>query len=128
RDDARGVEETLRRLSTGSKDSETRISRHWNGSSSGTASRRSPSSRKLSCGRSNSVSADPHAGRARSQATSATAESRYPRDQRRSSPTKGIGGLTRSNNLSTVGRVGVLAVQGNFREHAAMLRRLGAEV
>src|SRR2546422_9509485 len=24
-------------------------------------------------------------------------------------------------------RVGVLAVQGNFREHAAMLRRLGAE-
>jgi 5'-phosphate synthase pdxT subunit len=25
-------------------------------------------------------------------------------------------------------RVGVLAVQGNFREHAAMLRRLGAEV
>ena len=25
-------------------------------------------------------------------------------------------------------KVGVLAVQGNFREHAAMLRRLGAEV
>src|SRR5438045_7497600 len=25
-------------------------------------------------------------------------------------------------------RVGVLALQGNFREHAAMLRRLGAEV
>jgi 5'-phosphate synthase pdxT subunit len=25
-------------------------------------------------------------------------------------------------------RIGVLAVQGNFREHAAMLRRLGAEV
>src|SRR6187402_3427818 len=25
-------------------------------------------------------------------------------------------------------RVGVLAVQGNFREHAAMLRRLGADV
>src|SRR6476619_5470994 len=25
-------------------------------------------------------------------------------------------------------RVGVLAVQGNFREHGAMLRRLGAEV
>ena len=25
-------------------------------------------------------------------------------------------------------RVGVLAVQGNFREHAAMLRELGAEV
>ena len=24
-------------------------------------------------------------------------------------------------------RIGVLAVQGNFREHAAMLRRLGAE-
>ena len=24
--------------------------------------------------------------------------------------------------------VGVLAVQGNFREHAAMLRRLGADV
>src|SRR5437868_8228465 len=26
------------------------------------------------------------------------------------------------------GRIGVLALQGNFREHAAMLRRLGAEV
>jgi pyridoxal 5'-phosphate synthase pdxT subunit len=26
-----------------------------------------------------------------------------------------------------VSRIGVLAVQGNFREHAAMLRRLGAE-
>src|SRR6058998_3828548 len=25
-------------------------------------------------------------------------------------------------------RIGVLAVQGNFREHAAMLRRLGAHV
>ena len=25
-------------------------------------------------------------------------------------------------------RIGVLAVQGNFREHAQMLRRLGAEV
>src|SRR5437868_2125693 len=25
-------------------------------------------------------------------------------------------------------RIGVLALQGNFREHAAMLRRLGAEV
>jgi 5'-phosphate synthase pdxT subunit len=25
-------------------------------------------------------------------------------------------------------RIGILAVQGNFREHAAMLRRLGAEV
>ncbi|MEA2161655.1 MAG: pyridoxal 5-phosphate synthase pdxT subunit, partial [Solirubrobacteraceae bacterium] len=25
-------------------------------------------------------------------------------------------------------RFGVLAVQGNFREHAAMLRRLGADV
>ena len=25
-------------------------------------------------------------------------------------------------------KIGVLAVQGNFREHAAMLRRLGAEV
>ena len=25
-------------------------------------------------------------------------------------------------------KVGVLAVQGNFREHAAMLRRLGADV
>ena len=25
-------------------------------------------------------------------------------------------------------RVGVLALQGNFREHAAMLRRLGADV
>ena len=25
-------------------------------------------------------------------------------------------------------RIGVLAVQGNFREHAAMLQRLGAEV
>src|SRR5581483_11999039 len=25
-------------------------------------------------------------------------------------------------------RIGVLAVQGNFREHAAMLRRLGAQV
>src|ERR1700755_2878649 len=25
-------------------------------------------------------------------------------------------------------RIGVLAVQGNFREHAAMLRRLGADV
>ena len=24
-------------------------------------------------------------------------------------------------------RIGVLAVQGNFREHAAVLRRLGAE-
>jgi 5'-phosphate synthase pdxT subunit len=24
-------------------------------------------------------------------------------------------------------RIGILAVQGNFREHAAMLRRLGAE-
>jgi pyridoxal 5'-phosphate synthase pdxT subunit len=24
-------------------------------------------------------------------------------------------------------KIGVLAVQGNFREHAAMLRRLGAE-
>jgi 5'-phosphate synthase pdxT subunit len=27
-----------------------------------------------------------------------------------------------------VARIGVLAVQGNFREHAAMLRRLGTEV
>jgi pyridoxal 5'-phosphate synthase pdxT subunit len=27
-----------------------------------------------------------------------------------------------------VARIGVLAVQGNFREHAAMLRRLGADV
>src|SRR5439155_10651646 len=27
-----------------------------------------------------------------------------------------------------VPRIGVLAVQGNFREHAAMLRRLGVEV
>ena len=25
-------------------------------------------------------------------------------------------------------RIGVLALQGNFREHAAMLRRLGADV
>jgi 5'-phosphate synthase pdxT subunit len=29
---------------------------------------------------------------------------------------------------ASVPRIGVLAVQGNFREHAAMLRRLGAEV
>jgi pyridoxal 5'-phosphate synthase pdxT subunit len=29
--------------------------------------------------------------------------------------------------MSTQPRIGVLAVQGNFREHAAMLRRLGAE-
>jgi 5'-phosphate synthase pdxT subunit len=29
--------------------------------------------------------------------------------------------------VSTYPRIGVLAVQGNFREHAAMLRRLGAE-
>jgi pyridoxal 5'-phosphate synthase pdxT subunit len=29
--------------------------------------------------------------------------------------------------VSTQPRIGVLAVQGNFREHAAMLRRLGAE-
>ena len=29
--------------------------------------------------------------------------------------------------MSTYPRIGVLAVQGNFREHAAMLRRLGAE-
>lgn len=30
--------------------------------------------------------------------------------------------------MSGLTRIGVLAVQGNFREHAAMLRRLGAEV
>ena len=30
--------------------------------------------------------------------------------------------------MSEALRIGVLAVQGNFREHAAMLRRLGAEV
>jgi 5'-phosphate synthase pdxT subunit len=30
--------------------------------------------------------------------------------------------------MSDAVRIGVLAVQGNFREHAAMLRRLGAEV
>ena len=29
--------------------------------------------------------------------------------------------------MSTQPRIGVLAVQGNFREHAAMLRRLGAD-
>ncbi|MEO8348528.1 MAG: pyridoxal 5'-phosphate synthase glutaminase subunit PdxT, partial [Acidobacteriota bacterium] len=28
----------------------------------------------------------------------------------------------------TAARVGVLALQGNFREHGAMLRRLGADV
>src|SRR5919205_301992 len=30
--------------------------------------------------------------------------------------------------MKIVARIGVLAVQGNFREHAAMLRRLGADV
>jgi pyridoxal 5'-phosphate synthase pdxT subunit len=30
--------------------------------------------------------------------------------------------------MTTALRIGVLAVQGNFREHAAMLRRLGCEV
>jgi 5'-phosphate synthase pdxT subunit len=30
--------------------------------------------------------------------------------------------------MSGASRIGVLAVQGNFREHAAMLRRLGADV
>ena len=34
---------------------------------------------------------------------------------------------TRIGAVSTYPRIGVLAVQGNFREHAAMLRRLGAE-
>jgi pyridoxal 5'-phosphate synthase pdxT subunit len=34
---------------------------------------------------------------------------------------------TRIEQVSTCPRIGVLAVQGNFREHAAMLRRLGAE-
>src|SRR5918912_534670 len=29
--------------------------------------------------------------------------------------------------VSSASRIGILAVQGNFREHAAMLRRLGAE-
>jgi len=30
--------------------------------------------------------------------------------------------------MSTSPKIGVLALQGNFREHAAMLRRLGADV
>ena len=30
--------------------------------------------------------------------------------------------------MESAPKIGVLAVQGNFREHAAMLRRLGAEV
>jgi pyridoxal 5'-phosphate synthase pdxT subunit len=34
---------------------------------------------------------------------------------------------SRIEQVSTCPRIGVLAVQGNFREHAAMLRRLGAE-
>ena len=34
---------------------------------------------------------------------------------------------TRIGAVSTYPRIGVLAVQGNFREHAAMLRSLGAE-
>jgi pyridoxal 5'-phosphate synthase pdxT subunit len=36
-------------------------------------------------------------------------------------------GATRIERVSENPRIGVLAVQGNFREHAAMLRRLGAE-
>jgi pyridoxal 5'-phosphate synthase pdxT subunit len=34
---------------------------------------------------------------------------------------------TRIERVETAPRIGILAVQGNFREHAAMLRRLGAE-
>src|SRR5437870_549540 len=34
---------------------------------------------------------------------------------------------TRIENVSTKPKIGILAVQGNVREHAAMLRRLGAE-
>src|SRR5207245_2381527 len=36
------------------------------------------------------------------------------------------GRLRRIDVVSAVLRIGVLAVQGNFREHVAMLRRLGA--
>ena len=39
---------------------------------------------------------------------------------------KGPGGTIRREMTGSL-RIGVLAVQGNFREHAAMLRRLGAE-
>jgi 5'-phosphate synthase pdxT subunit len=38
------------------------------------------------------------------------------------------GCLRRIEVVATQSRIGVLAVQGNFREHAAMLRRLGADV
>ncbi len=38
----------------------------------------------------------------------------------------GAGLLWAATTISTV-KIGVLAVQGNFREHAAMLRRLGVE-
>src|SRR5919202_6698490 len=34
----------------------------------------------------------------------------------------------RGTTLKNVARIGVLAVQGNVREHAAMLRALGADV
>jgi pyridoxal 5'-phosphate synthase pdxT subunit len=49
-------------------------------------------------------------------------------------PGAAVGTRARRNAVSTIVRVderlriGVLALQGNFREHAAMLRRLGAEV
>jgi 5'-phosphate synthase pdxT subunit len=38
------------------------------------------------------------------------------------------GAKLRCNPVTRVPLIGVLAVQGNFREHAAMLRRLGADV
>ena len=36
--------------------------------------------------------------------------------------------LSRINGMAGAPRIGVLAVQGNVREHAAMLRRLGSDV
>jgi 5'-phosphate synthase pdxT subunit len=36
-------------------------------------------------------------------------------------------GLARIEDVSEAPKIGILAVQGNVREHAAMLRRLGAE-
>jgi pyridoxal 5'-phosphate synthase pdxT subunit len=39
-----------------------------------------------------------------------------------------VGAVDTLFGVDPVPRIGVLAVQGNFREHAAMLRRLGADV
>src|ERR671937_21426 len=41
---------------------------------------------------------------------------------------RGVSPRPRTRLQTVVPRIGVLALQGNFREHAAMLRRLGAEV